>query len=201
MNSIDSKTVSKAIKQIVWARLKTIGFTKFTTRSAWRFEGRSIQVINFQSFNSYLASTVGCTTFSFALNLGLHFVFLPLGGGDEYSDRDHPPTEHQCLFRKPLRTPFKQMNNESPNVWSIDPEGGNVVLYITNALKMIELEGLPWFVELRDPKNALRILETDDEQFDKFGPSGTWGFGRPHSPMRQRAITRITETIATSPKF
>jgi hypothetical protein len=129
----------------------------------------------------------------FRPKLGTALRLPAVGWGGKY-----PPPEYQCLFRKPLRTPFKQINNVSPNVWAIDPEGENIVLCITNALKLIELEGLPWFADLRDPKNALRILETDDEQFDKFGPSGTWGFGRPHSPMRQQAITQITEKIATT---
>lgn len=67
---MDSKVVNRAIKANVWPMLKEHGFGHFTTRTAWRHDHDRIDVINFQSFNSYQASVIGCTTYSFALRLG-----------------------------------------------------------------------------------------------------------------------------------
>ena len=70
--TIDSRTVNKCIKQRIWPLLRIAGFEKFNSRNAWRF-GNVFWVVNFQSFNRYNATVLGCTTFSFAINLGLHF--------------------------------------------------------------------------------------------------------------------------------
>lgn len=75
---MDSKIVNKAIKQHIIPVLKENGFKVITQRSAWRYNTTRIDVINFQSFNSYLAESVGCTTFSFAVNLGIYFLGIPI---------------------------------------------------------------------------------------------------------------------------
>src|SRR5438046_2312513 len=92
---MDRKSVNRAIAARVRPLLKAEGFDEFTARSAWRFAGLAINVVNFQSFNSYLASSVGCTTFSFALNLGCHFTFLPSVGAHRIYDRKRPPEDYQ----------------------------------------------------------------------------------------------------------
>ena len=182
--AIDSKAVSKAIRTTVWLKLKTVGFTKFTTRTAWRF-GSALHVVNFQSFNSYNAKILGCTTMSFAVNLGLHFDFKPKGGGTEYFAPDNPPNEAQCLFRKPLGAPSATKQGRSS--------------HLVNRFRWFECRSLrrgrtadnrtgqlpPGFTDFSDPIRALRFVETEDENFDRFGPSGTWRFGRP-SPSEAR---------------
>lgn len=177
--------------------MKADGFVRFTARTAWRFEP-ALHVVNFQSFNSYTADLLGCTTFSFAVNLGLHFGFMPWGVSTEYVGPERPPNEAQCILRKPLRRHLPQPDNSDPRFWSVHPTGANVDLCIADALKVVEHEGLPWFAELSVPLNALRIIETEEEQFDKFGPSGTWGFGRPGSPMRNHAIGYLRKALATT---
>jgi hypothetical protein len=193
--TIDSKAVSKVIRKTVWLKLEAVGFCKFTTRTAWRF-GSALHVVNFQSFNSYNAEILGCTTMSFSVNLGLHFDFMPGGGGAEYLGPDNPPKESQCIFRKPLRRSLPQPNNADPRIWSVDSDGLNVALCVADALQMIEQDGLPWFTDFSDPMRALRFVEAEEESFDQFGPSGTWGFGRPGSPMRKHAITYLRKAVS-----
>jgi hypothetical protein len=194
MGEIDSQVVNKAIRKFVWSKLKIMGFRKFTSRNACRF-GSAMHVVNFQSFNSYNAAVLGCTTFSFAVNLGLHFDFMPSSGGTKYLGPDNPPKEYECIFRKPLRRSLSQPKNPDPRIWFVDPDGQNVESCVVDALELIEREALPWFDEFSDPIAALRIVDSEQEQFDKFGPNGTWGFGRPGSPVRERTIDYLKAAI------
>jgi hypothetical protein len=70
---MDSKVVNKAIKKEIFPFLKENGFTEFNSRNALRFSDQQIDIINFQSFNSYLAKGVGCTTYSFAINYDVYY--------------------------------------------------------------------------------------------------------------------------------
>ena len=74
---MDSKVVNKVINKNIWSFLKEQGFSMFTSRSAWRFNQDTIEIINFQSFNSYLAEVLGCTTYSFTVNLAIYFTKIP----------------------------------------------------------------------------------------------------------------------------
>ena len=195
--TIHSSNINKCIKQRVWPLLKISGFEKFTSRNAWRL-GNVFQMVNFQSFNSYTATALGCTTFSFSVNLGLHFDFMPQGGGSERFKPNHPPHEAQCIFRKQLRRTLQQLNNFHPGIWAVDPMGLNIDSCISDAINLIERDALPWFAELSDLANALRVVETVQEEFDKFGPTGTWGFGRPGSPMRMHAISYLQNALSSS---
>jgi len=74
---MDSRIVAREIKNEIWPLLRNHGFSEFTGKSAWRRLPEQIHVVNFQSFSRYLAERVGCTTFSFALNLGIYFRTIP----------------------------------------------------------------------------------------------------------------------------
>lgn len=71
---MDSRVVSRSIKNEIWPLLRKSGFSAFSARTAWRFAPEQTHVVNFQSFNTYLAERLGCTTVSFGLNLG---IYLP----------------------------------------------------------------------------------------------------------------------------
>lgn len=95
---MDARDVTREIRRLVWPALREHGFSAFTGRTAWRYVGDAIDVVNFQSFSASLADSVGCTTFSFAINLGL---WLPGDAWDELaSKRDSQgrprPEEYQC---------------------------------------------------------------------------------------------------------
>ena len=62
---------------LAWPVLKDRGFTCFTSRTAWRDQEQLIDIINFQSFNGYNADVLGCTTFSFAVNLSIYLADVP----------------------------------------------------------------------------------------------------------------------------
>ena len=100
---MDSKVVAREIKREIWPLLRREGFMEFSPKTAWRHTPDQIHVVNYQSFNSYLAEGVGCTTFSFALNLGIFFRAIPF----EYPVKKGPdpsvkPQEYHCHFRHRL---------------------------------------------------------------------------------------------------
>lgn len=96
---MDSRGVTRGIRRVVWPVLREHGFTAFTGRTAWRYVGDAIDVINVQSFSASLADAVGCTTFSFSVNLG---VWVPANAHENVElKRDTEgrlrPAEYQCV--------------------------------------------------------------------------------------------------------
>ena len=55
---MDSREVNRVLKRVVWDELKGHGFVERTGRTAWRRRERTIDVVNFQSFNAYLAEQI-----------------------------------------------------------------------------------------------------------------------------------------------
>ena len=187
---MDSKVVSQLIRKAVWPRLRDQAFSKFSSRDAWRF-GRAFCVVNFQSFSSYLANGLGCTTFSFAVNLGLNFDFMPLGMTMRMPSIERPPRESECIFRKPLLRRLNQPGNEHPQIWTVDPSGNNAEECVSDALNVLLRDAMPWFEMVGDLSKAAQIVEHEDEEFGRSGPIGTWGFGRPGSPLRLRTLAHL----------
>jgi Domain of unknown function (DUF4304) len=112
--------VTREIRRLVWPALRQAGFTAFTGRSAWRYVARDIDVVNFQSFAASLADAVGCTTFSFGVNLGVWLAEDAPHGLKLQRDSDGRlrPEEYQCAQRlhleKSLAQPwFKPFPNDT----------------------------------------------------------------------------------------
>lgn len=103
---------------MVWPELRQQGFTAFTGRTAWRYVADAIDVVNFQSFGASLADAVGCTTFSFSINLG---VWVPQDASTLEPNRDASgrprPTEYQC---EPHR---RQLTKSLPQPWFVPFSG------------------------------------------------------------------------------
>jgi hypothetical protein len=95
---VDARDVTREIGRVVWPTPRGDGFAAFTGRTAWRYIGDAIDVVNFQPFSASLADAVGCTTFSFAVNLG---VWLPPDAWDQLEPKRDAqgrlrPAEYQC---------------------------------------------------------------------------------------------------------
>jgi len=100
---MDSRVASKLIRSEIWPILRRQGFTKLNARNAWRYRQPLIDVVNFQSFNSYLAEGIGCTTYSFGVNLGVYVQ----DGLDSQVKRNKAgrllPHEAECAYRVQLK--------------------------------------------------------------------------------------------------
>lgn len=176
---MDSSVVNKEIKSAVRPLLQEAGFTQFTPRSAWRYSTGTINVVNFQSFNSYLANSVGCTTYSFCVRLGCCFDAIPQSERVNRKSGHLRPEEYECHFRLTLQKSIKQPNLKRTDVWYIDPAGKNLETVIADAKKAILDTGLNWFTRFSDPAEVLRTLLEGSE-----GNESTHGFGANPSPMR-----------------
>ena len=176
---MDSSAVNKRIKSVVRPLLQDAGFTQFTSRTAWRYSPEKIDVVNFQSFNSYLANAVGCTTYSFCVRLGCSFDAIPRRERIKRKNGYLLPEEYECHFRLPLQKSIKQPNLRRTDVWYVDPAGENLEIIIEDAKRAIRDVGLGWFSRLGNLREVLRTLLEDSETNDSTGV-----FGANLSPIR-----------------
>jgi hypothetical protein len=110
-----------------------VGFDSFTGRSAWRYVGDDVDVVTFQSFGGMLADSVGCTSFSFQVNLGL---WRPEDAWGPPRTRDSEgrlrPQEYECephrrtlekSLSQPWFRPFRSDASRWPPSFRIHREG------------------------------------------------------------------------------
>jgi len=148
---MDSKTVNKLIRSEVWPLLRSRGFSKFNARNAWRYREPFVDVVNFQSFNSYLAEGIGCTTFSFAVNVGIY-----VSGCDtqDHVKRDKTgsilPQEYQCSFREHLKKRSVVDAFQRADIFYIDSEGHSVAAVINEVRYLLTERAVAWFDALGD---------------------------------------------------
>jgi len=169
--------------------LKEHGFGQFTTRTAWRHDHDRIDVINFQSFNSYQASVIGCTTYSFALNLGCYLLYIPGQHGPSVIKEGNGlllPKESLCHMRGRLRPQKRQkllqrfLPQRAPDdIWAIHAGGKNLESSMAEADARLGSQGLAWFRQFDEPCEVLRILTSEAERMGEL-----WGFGNNPSPNR-----------------
>lgn len=176
---MDSSDVNKQIKSVIRPLLQETGFSQFTARTAWRYSDEKIDVVNFQSFNSYLANAVGCTTYSFCVNLGCSFEAIPRRARTKQRNGYLRPEEYECHFRLPLQKSIKQPNLKRTNIWYVDAAGKNLDIVVADAKKAIVETGLGWFSRFGDLREVLRTLLEDSESNES-----THGFGSNPSPNR-----------------
>jgi len=179
---VDSRTVNRAIRGTIRPLLKEAGFSRFTTRNAWRYTASRVEVLNFQSFNSYLAESLGCTTYSFSVNLGSFLLDIPPGCGFvrvKKKDGHLLPQEYECHLRGQLTRSFPQPELERRDIWFIDPKGQYLEKAIHDVRMAIARDAFPWYEELRDSLRVLQILLLEPERMDHL-----YGFGQNPSPRR-----------------
>lgn len=175
---MDSKAVSKEIRDSFWPLLKERGFSRFTTRTAWRYCDGKIDVLNFQSFNAYNASVMGVTPFSFAVNLGSYLTYVPPQWPPKSKDRHLTPHEAECHLRARLTPAMAQARGVPDGIWSVDEQGRNLPRCVHDVVEQLP-DAMAWFARLTDKREVLRILREDDEDMTTL-----WGFGRNPSPLR-----------------
>lgn len=178
---MDSKIVSAGIRSEVRPYVKEAGFSKFTGRNSWRFHDDRVEVINFQSFNSYNAGVIGCTTFSFSVNLGVYFRYIPglYTPAREANEPGFKPHEYVCHFRGALHRSFAQPELDRRDIWYIDRNGDYLKKALHDVRMALGRDALPWFDRFSNDREVLRTLLEDDVEMQVL-----WGFGRNPSPIR-----------------
>lgn len=185
---MDSRAVAIGIRNEIWPLLRADGFAKFSAKTARRNLVEQIHVVNFQSFNSYVAESVRCTTFSFALNLGIYFrsvpIDYPIRGGPDPSVK---PQEYHCHFRHRLFKGIEQKALPRRDTWYVEPDGTNLPETLSDARRVLELEGLPWFRKFESLEGVLRLLLEEDNLPDVHAAQG--------SPARKYLIGHIARSL------
>ena len=193
---MDSKIVNRSIRDRIWPRLRDHGFVS-SSRSAWRHHTDRVDVVDFQSFNSYNAQVIGCTTFSFAVNLGCYLLSIP--PSDEPArikqNGGRPiPAEYQCHFRSRLSPSIPQPQLNSADIWFIEESGKNLDSSLDDVWDNLQRTGLQWFEQFANPNDVLRILLTEQEQMSRL-----WGFGNNSSPLRHYLIGYVARSLGDAP--
>jgi hypothetical protein len=181
---VDSSVVNKGIRQAIRPVLKEAGFNEFAPRTAWRRGPGQIDVVNFQSFNSYNAGVIGCTTYSFSVNLGCFLLEVPPGYPSvETRNGAERPEEYRCHLRGRLHRTILQPELARRDIWYIDPEGAYLAAALEDVRRALLRDAAPWFELLHNRTEVLRILEQSQESMEHL-----WGFGAPGSPIRNYLI-------------
>ena len=183
LEKMDSKQVTKEINLSIRPILKAKGFKKFSGRTYWRYESDRIDILNFQSFNSYNADVLGCTTFSFAVNLATFLNYIPSETEMKEKDGLVRPLESQGHFRSGLSKTIIQSEFPREDIWLIDNNGKYLCPAIIDCKAQIEQNAFNWYEQFRTKESVLRILLEDEVDM-----KGTWGFGNLGSLNRNRLI-------------
>jgi hypothetical protein len=190
---MDSRIVAREIKNEIWPLLRREGFTEFSAKTAWRPTPEQIHVVNYQSFNSYLAERVGCTTFSFALNLGIFFRAVPLEHPVKKGhDPSFKPQDYHCHFRHRLPKNVEQPVLPRSDIWYVERDGSNLLQCLDDSRTSITREGLPWFARFESLESVLKLLMEQDQLLDVSG------VGTRTSPARKRTAGYIANAIGRS---
>ena len=176
---MNSAVVNRPIRALVWPILRDHGFTAFTSRSAWRQHESGVDVVNFQSFNRYLADSVGCSTFSFAVNLGISLACVPDDGPPPTRAGVACPEEYACHIRRRLHSTLSTLPRY-PDIWLVNEDQAECEATVqATALELVET-ALPWFDAFRDPRAVYALLLDEREPPDAL----TQLPGAPGSPIR-----------------
>jgi hypothetical protein len=161
---MDSKAINKLIRSEVWPILRDQGFSVFDARSAFAYKAPFINVVSFQSFNSYNAEVLGCTTYSFIPRLGVYVIGSP---GEHRVRRDKEgrlqPFEYECSFRSPLRKRTPVDGFAQDEIFYIDSNGGTTTQCFQE-LKYLSSEVAPlWFKANNDLDDLLSRMRNAEE--------------------------------------
>ncbi len=195
--------MGKEITRIARPVLKEAGFAKFTARKAWRYSDQTIDLVDFRSFTSYVATGVGCTTFSFAVTIGVFYRCL---------DPDfETPQDYNLTFRgdlgKALQQPWFEPQGpmmaavgDRPDVWYVRPDGSNLTDCVEDATHQLMVGGLPLLDQLGTPDHAYRMLLTETSRSTGFGTPGLSMPGRPDSPRWRDVTIAIGHLVVDDPR-
>lgn len=200
---MNSKVINKLIRSEIWPVLREQGFTGFSSRDAYAYVGPFINVVNFQSFNSYNASVLECTTFSFVVNLGVYIKGSP---GNQRVKRDTSgklmPHEYECSFRTSLRKRSSIDGFARDDVFFIDPLGNTVAACFRETTSLLSDVAPQWFKNRNDIDHLLVEMHighaprtvSRDARFDSIMVPGSYSWKEVRA-----TLAMLKHSIAPSP--
>jgi hypothetical protein len=163
---MSSLIINRKFREEIRPLLKSANFNYSTGRIYWRFEKERTDVIRFQSFNSYLAERLRCTTYSFAILIGSYLTCVPDKYGSIKNKGDHLlPREYQCHFRgMAVKKQIKQPEFPREDIWYIDPDLHYLDSAIQDAFLSLKNYVLPWFEKFNNLQKVFDAVKTSDEK-------------------------------------
>ena len=119
----DNRLVTGEIRRVVWPVLKEAGFESFTGRNAWRYFRDDVDLVSFHSFGGMNADSLGCTSYSFQVGLGLWRPSDALTTPRERDPqgklrpRDYECEPHRIFLRKSLDQPWFRAFEADASSW------------------------------------------------------------------------------------
>jgi hypothetical protein len=188
---MNSQIVNEEIKKVIWPKLKAQNFTYSIERTIWRFSPEIIEVIDFESFSEYNAYLVGCTPFSFQVNVGIYyksvektpwFTDVPLSTPAEYHcqarshllktlDQTDLFFSHKKLnFGNQILSLFSRKKNkvDKKTIWYVKDDGSNLTEVVNDVSKRIEIAALPWFELYGNIDKVIELHEKADPVAESF---------------------------------
>ncbi len=180
---MNSKEVTKQINSKIRPVLKENGFENFTGRTYWRYRPDRIDILNFQSFNSYHSEVMGCTTFSYSVNLSVFLDYIP--GKIHVKEKNglKRPNDAEGSFRKQLKKGLLQTELKTQKIWYVDDEGKNLSDCINDTKKQITGIAFDWYQNFNTKEKIMEILNKKEIDMED-----TWGFGNFGSAQRKELI-------------
>ncbi len=191
---MDSRIVTHELRKHIRPLLEANGFSTFTGRKAWRYLNQVIQVVDFRSLTTYLASVIGTTSFSFCVGLGIYYHAI---SKVPWGDKDLPsqPQESSCHARRILLKTVTQPELPRPDIWYVRPDGENLRIVVDDVRKALVDQALPWLSEFSKLETAMTAFESRHEIFIDEGIAVEIIGGNLGSLARARSISALAYAL------
>ena len=164
---MDIKTVNKLLRSELKPLLLQEGFVSSASKKFWRYHEDRIDVVSLQHPNSHGAAVLGCTTYSFFVNIGCYLLDVPYVYDDmKEGSKGLRPGEEHCHFRRRLERGIEQDENFQAQLWSIVADEHRAKDSIKDACDVIERTAIPWFSRFENKEETLRILIEEEPTFE-----------------------------------
>lgn len=194
---LDGRVVGQALAKRLRPILREHGFHRFQGRNAWRRADLTVGLVSFPSMNAYVATGVGCTTYSFSGAAGVYYPALADGARVEW------PRDYQLTFRgmlgKTIRQPYFHPygisdGSDRADVWYVLEDGSNLDEVVEDAVAAVLAQGVPFIDRLDDPRQAIQSLLHDQGRNPELGSLGLLSAGS-GSSQRTQDIERLSALL------
>jgi hypothetical protein len=212
---VDSKAVDAALRRDFWPRLAELGFVDRTGRTARRTRDQSVDVVTVRSFNAYHAEVLATSSFSFSVDLGVHYPALHRHPSWIYPVASsltavrcaarltlpkgivQPQPQRRRLFHAvdAAADDYEIRDMDRPDVWWVAADGNNVEQVVADARDQFGRLGLPWCAALADLHEAVRRFGDEPNTWLAPGILGEDYGGRVGSRHRLAAVAALAAEL------
>ncbi len=188
-----NRAVTAALRRRLRPVLREAGFEDFTGRKAWRVEQEVISLVACIGLSAYTAGAIGCTSFSFGVEVGVFFRVF---------DRDLlRPQDYHSTFRAILGKTVRQtlVTPDRPDIWFVAPDGGNLDEVVADAVSVVQHEGFPELRRFSTAELAFDTLLHQDSTETHYGEAGLWMPGAPGSPHWLEVAETVGRLVLPDP--